>query len=1023
MSPTLIRRGATALLLAAVSIAPAPAPAEDPRPTGPQAAPVPVDQVTARLKLPAGFQATLFAGEPDVVQPIAFTIDPRGRLWVAECYSYPEWSRDGKGRDRILIFEDTNGDGRHDKRTVFAENLVNVSGLELGHGGVYVCATPNFLHIPDADGDDRPDGPSEILLDGWSLDAQHNVFNGLTWGPDGWLYGCNGILSNSKVGKPGTPEAERVALNCGVWRFHPVRRTFEVVATGTTNPWGLDFDADGEMFITNCVIPHLFHVVPGGHYERMFGQDPDPYSYELLKTCADHVHWDTVEKWSDIRSLGVTRTTDERGGGHAHVGAMIYQGDNWPAEYRGNVFTCNVHGHRVNRDMFQPKGSTVVASHGPDFLLANDDWFRGLELQYGPDGGVYVTDWSDTGECHEHDADGAHRENGRILKISYGQTRSTPVDLAKLSDAELLGSLDHPNAWYVRTAVRLLGERAAQRVKASSAQEQAAWRQSLEQALAPRLQAIPEADARTRLRGCWLRDAIAQVDPEAAQALYREALSDPAPIVRTWAVRRLADSAGAAPAIQERLIALAGSEPSPRVRLALASALPKLDPRGEARRKLGAVLASHREDAADPMLPLMVWYGVSPTVADNLEASVQLWAQAELPAVRRLLARRMVEADPARGLALILPAIARATDPAARAEGLEGVLLAVRAQRQVEPPVVWAQAGPALRDDASPEVAERALRLGLKFGDPAAAESLRAALLDAKRAPERRERALADLASRRGPELAADLRGLVERGELLGPAIRNLAAFDDPAIARLLLDRYATLPPAAKADALEALASRPAWAKALLEAVAAGRILRREVSAATARRIAAYGDKEPGLRGQLEAAWGAVRQSGTDRQEQITRYKGLLGPGGPTIGDPARGRELFAATCAQCHKLFGQGGDLGPELTGSDRANVDYILQNVLDPSATVGGDYKLVVVGTKDGRLLTGIVREQDAQSLLVQTANERVVIPRDEIEEFRNSNESMMPEGLFDKLTEAEVRDLVSYLASPAPPPTPAR
>src|SRR5271165_943025 len=257
----------------------------------PADAPVAAAQAPGRMTVPPGFTVTLCAAEPDVVQPIAFTIDPKGRLWVIENYSYPIWLGGPRGKDRILIFEDADGDGRFDRRTVFWDKGTNFTGIELGFGGVWVCATPNLLFIPDRDGDDRPDGEPVVKLDGWDTKAQHNMFNALKWGPDGWLWGCNGIMSRSRVGKPGASEKERVAIDCGVWRYHPTRAVFEAVAHGTTNPWGLDFDDLGETFITNCVIPHLFHVVPGAHFQRMFGEDVTPNLYELIESCADHIHW------------------------------------------------------------------------------------------------------------------------------------------------------------------------------------------------------------------------------------------------------------------------------------------------------------------------------------------------------------------------------------------------------------------------------------------------------------------------------------------------------------------------------------------------------------------------------------------------------------------------------------------------------------------------------------------------------------------------------------------------------------
>src|SRR5262245_9692136 len=189
---------------------------------------LPADKAAAAITLPEGFRATLCVSEPAVIKPIAMTIDDRGRVWVVESHSYPKWLTGGKeGSDRILIFEDTKGTGRFDSCTVFWDKGTNLSGIALGFGGVWLCATPNLLFIPTKPGEDKPAGPPVVVLDGWSLRAQHNVFNALTWGPDGWLYGCNGITDTSRVGKPGTPDKERTPLNCGVWRYHPVKKRFE----------------------------------------------------------------------------------------------------------------------------------------------------------------------------------------------------------------------------------------------------------------------------------------------------------------------------------------------------------------------------------------------------------------------------------------------------------------------------------------------------------------------------------------------------------------------------------------------------------------------------------------------------------------------------------------------------------------------------------------------------------------------------------------------------------------------------
>lgn len=216
------------------------------------------------MTLPKGFKITLASAEPDVVKPICFTTDPRGRLWVVEGHTYPVPAPEGQGRDRILILEDTNGDGTLDSRKVFAEGLNLVSGIEVGMGGVWLGAAPYLLFIPADFKNDKPSGPPQKMLDGWGTEDTHEVLNSLRWGPDGWLYGTHGVFTHSNVGKPGAPDAERTKLNAGVWRFHPTTQKFELFSEGTSNPWGLDFNDYGHAFVTACVIPHMYNMIQGG---------------------------------------------------------------------------------------------------------------------------------------------------------------------------------------------------------------------------------------------------------------------------------------------------------------------------------------------------------------------------------------------------------------------------------------------------------------------------------------------------------------------------------------------------------------------------------------------------------------------------------------------------------------------------------------------------------------------------------------------------------------------------------------
>ena len=282
------------------------------RPSAPAAA-------AAGFRAPEGFRVGVFAAEPDVQNPIAMAWDRRGRLWIAENYTYAEQSErfDLRHRDRVLIFEDSDGDGRADRRSVFTDDVQRLASVELGLGGAWLLCPPRLLFVPDRDGNDVPDGPAEVVLDGFSVAVEnhHTFANGLRWGPDGWLYGRCGASSPGQVGIPGTPDALRVPVRGGLWRFHPTRKRFEMLVHGTTNPWGHDWNALGEAFFINTVNGHLWHLIPGAHFTRPHTIEPNPRAYALIDQHADHYHWDNSRPLTYGSKVG---PDDARlGGGHA----------------------------------------------------------------------------------------------------------------------------------------------------------------------------------------------------------------------------------------------------------------------------------------------------------------------------------------------------------------------------------------------------------------------------------------------------------------------------------------------------------------------------------------------------------------------------------------------------------------------------------------------------------------------------------------------------------------------------------
>ncbi|MFO0410603.1 MAG: PVC-type heme-binding CxxCH protein, partial [Planctomycetota bacterium] len=850
-----------------------------------------------------------------------------------------------------------------DNRKQFIEGLNLVSGLEVGFGGVWVGAAPYLLFIPDADGDDVPDAKPQVLLDGFGYQDTHETLNAFNWGPDGWLYGCHGVFTHSKVGKPGTPDDQRVPMNAAVWRYHPTQHTFEVFAWGTSNPWGVDFNDHGQAFITACVIPHLYHVIQGAHYQRQAGEHFNRYVYSDIKTIADHLHYagniGDHAWWG--HEPGIQDDTSDAGGGHAHCGGMIYLGDNWPDRYRNHIFFNNIHGNRVNMDRLFRDGSGYVGKHGDDLLLSNDRWFRGINLRTGPDGSVYLIDWYDRNACHRVNPEIWDRTNGRVYNIAYGVPDRKAVDLSKLSDDQLAKFAWHKNDWYVRVSRRLLQERfVAGKLDRN--------------AIADQVQQLIASQDETRvLRGLWLAHATGLLDDQKLESI----LEHPSPYAVAWSIQLLCEDKKVNSAILARFSQLASSNKiDPLVRLYLASAINRLEL--DQRWEIAQGLVSHEGDNKDKNIPLVTWYGIEPLVTKDPKRALELAAESRLGLVSQYIVRRA--ASDSQGLEALIAQMTQWPAPKQK-ETLEQVLQSMEGRVNVQQPQNWKEAYEQLSKAQEPEIRDLALRAAVAFGDQRAFPQLRERLVDKDRPIAERLGALDILVKGRDKELAPSLYAILDTQELQSPAIRALSAVADSQTADKLLGLYPQLTKNAREDAVATLVSRAPFAQKLLDAVESGKIARSDVHAFHVRQMVSLNDNP--LVERINKSWGKVGTSSEEQKQAIEKYKSQLTKKELAKADLSQGRLHFNKHCMACHQLFGAGEKVGPDLTGSNRADLNYILENLVAPNAVVGKDYQMTLLQFDDGRVLSGLITKETDSAVTLKTINDVVVVAKEEIDQ----------------------------------------
>ena len=952
------------------------------------------EESVARMKVADGFEVKLFAAEPMVVNPIAMTVDEKGRVWVIECFEYPK--RTAKGmmpRDRIVILEDTKGTGVADKRTVFAEGkdfpvpFDLASGLEVGNGGVYVGAPPYLFFIENKN--DKP-GKFAILLKGFGSQDTHETLNTFQWGPDGKLYGLHGIFTHSEV-KPEQADGPGTRLNGGIWRYDTRAKKFEIFAEGTSNPWGMDWrNTDGQFILCCCVIPHLFHISPGGSYKRQAGQSFNPNVYGYINEICDH----TFHKES----------------GWAHAGLISLDTPIMPEKYRHSVIFGSIHGCSIKQNILKKNGSTYTASRGDDFLVSGDKNFRPINLRWGHNGEIYCIDWHDQNPCHQAGADSWDYEHGRVYRIQpKGLTTKKAEDLSKKSDAELVKLVRDDNPYVYRTAIRLLRDRGPF---------------ALEFLVDVNVKLMKEGFSGDLRAYLGLR-ALSMLSDEENAEVELSGWSK-SPLARSWITRSIAEAAQTAQKTIKALTTFTSKEDNPAVRREMANVVIRLhgridnDPfaKGELLdlTPLLHALLQHKEDANDPVIPQMLWLAYEKQLdkartdldwlRDNATGN-PLITDTIIPRTMRRLASGGKPED----LKACLVFVAELKDGPAKRKALEGLTTALKG-RQIDAPDNWKTVYAGLLKDDDFEVKKLAQALAINFRDLAAARYALTVASDStgSRTSTQRAAAVRDLGVARIDEAKLPLLDMLLKEsdiELRQEVCRALAGYDGNEIPSGVLKGWKDYPPGVRVEAVNLLAGRKEWARELLIAVGDKRVARTDLTDNTILRMNALKDKD--IDARIKAVWGQVRNTPAELNQLIDKMRAELHKGPASF---ELGRKVFDNQCAKCHKFEGRGASVGPELDGAGR-DIEYLLVNVLDPNRVVGAPYFQRVVTTNKGQVFVGLLAAENKDTLSLKSENDAIrVFLRKDVDKIEIVEKSMMPEGLDKNMSVQDFRDLVRYV-----------
>jgi putative membrane-bound dehydrogenase-like protein len=975
------------LLLLAASVAPG---QDDLARELPRIRPLEPAAAVASFRVHKGFRLEPVATEPLVTDPVSVCFDADGRLYVVEMrgYPYPEKTPTGN----VTRLDDRDGDGRFDTQTIFVDGLSWPTGIVPYDDGVFIAVAPDVLYAKDTNGDGVAD-IKKVMFTGFGTENVQGLLNGLLWGPDGWIYGVTSS-NGGEIRNLVHPEAKPVSVRGRDFRFRPEGSRFEAISGG--GQFGHAFDNWGHRFTCNNS-NHIRQVVlPSRELERNPALVPPAVLLDIPAEgpAAPVFRISRPEPWRVVRTRQRAADPEMRrrlpptelfafGFFTSATGVTIYRGSAYPETYRGNAFVGDVGGNLVHRKFLSVNGSTYLATRADrdvEFLASTDNWFRPVNFANTPEGTLLVIDmyretiehpWSIPEPIKQHLDLTSGKDRGRLYNlVAEGTSRRRSPRLGRASTAELVALLADPDAWWRETAQRLLIERR-------------------DPSAVPLLKELASRrpTALGRMHALWTLDALDSLE---ANELVR-GLRDPEPRVREQSAK-LAECRITGDAELLTVLLPMADDPDPMVRFQVALSL------GEARDDPSVIPVLARiafRDAGDVWTRIAVLSsipGKSPEMIEALAAHSKGFFETDAGAAWLDELALMVGAG--RDAAAIRQLIGRLVDSGADTSTLMRVVLA--AGRGLK------RSGGSPAEVLSGPASGRVGKLLQEAAQVAGVEGpidrrLPAIGVLSMLQPEKAITILPELLDSRQP------------GQVQLAALRGLGGLSDPSVGPLVLSQWKSMSPVVRREAAEVLFSRRDRLECLLSALESKAVTPGDIDPDRARQLRTH--KDPLIRSRAVKVLGAESAASRDRMALIGSYHDALSK----EGRPEKGREVFIKTCATCHRAFGQGTDVGPDLATVTGRSPEDLLMHILDPNREVAPNYVNYSVATSDGRVVSGIIASESATALTLRRAEGATdIIPRSQIEAVASTGLSLMPEGLEKGLSAQDFADLIAFLKS---------